>query len=87
MDCQNGAGASETSSWKRDDQGNLKRDNQANLIVLIGVPVLTGVTLEILQIPLMIDTISRMRALVDAQVPFPVVRADVSLRPSHRSAD
>ena len=25
--------------------------------------------------------------LVDAQVPFPVLRADVSLRPSHRSTD
>ena len=30
---------------KRDDQENLKKDNQENLIVLIGVTVLTGVTL------------------------------------------
>ena len=35
-------------SWKRDNQENLKKDNQENLIVLTGGPVLTGVTVQIL---------------------------------------
>ena len=36
------------------DQGNLKSDDQENLIVLTGVTVLIGVTLLILEILLMI---------------------------------